>query len=236
MSAAPSRIEVPFTTRSGCLLVPPRVPGDGRPPLLVALHGQGQSGRRHQRWLDGAVPDGFAAAFPDGFHAHEVRKPDAPIRLGYGWYLFTGDQEAFAESLALAEEALWRVVDAALGALGADPTRVYLQGFSQGCYLTHCAAVRNSARVAGWIGCAGRLKDELLGRDLPSVAGKPVLIQHGEDDRAIGPERAAHGAALLASHGADVTLRRYADTGHVISEAMRTDMRAWLAAREPDHA
>jgi len=236
MSAAPDRIEVPFTMPSGCVLAPPRTAMGDRPPLLVGLHGQGQSGARHQRWLDGGVPDGFASAFPDGFHAHEVRKPDHPIRLGYGWYLFTGDQDAFAESLALAEEALFRVIDAAVDALDADPSRVYLQGFSQGCYLTHCAAVRHGARVAGWIGCAGRLKDEFLGEHLPTVAGKPVLIQHGEDDRAIGPERAAHGVELLRANGAEVRFERYADTGHVITDAMRRDMRAWLAEREPAFA
>ena len=70
----------------------PSRPTDGPPPLLVALHGQGESGRRHAKWLSGAVPDHFVAAFPDGFHKHEVRRPERPIRIGCGWYLFTGDQ------------------------------------------------------------------------------------------------------------------------------------------------
>jgi poly(3-hydroxybutyrate) depolymerase len=41
--AGPRRLELPFTTRRGGLLVPPAAPAP-RPPLLVALHGQGESG------------------------------------------------------------------------------------------------------------------------------------------------------------------------------------------------
>jgi len=149
-------LELPFTTRTRCLLVPPPAPGP-RPPLLVSLHGQGQSGERQRRWLEGGVPEHFAAAFPDGFHAHEVRKPDRPIRLGFGWYLYTGDETAFRSSLIESEAALWRLVDAAVQELGADPRRVWLHGFSQGAYLVHCMACRAPSQLAGWIAQAGRL-------------------------------------------------------------------------------
>src|SRR5262245_29704441 len=97
-SPAARRLALPFTTRTQCLLAPPRA-ASARPPLLVSLHGQGQSGERQQQWLKDALPPHFAAAFPDGFHAHEVRKPPRPIRLGFGWYLYTGDEAAFRESL-----------------------------------------------------------------------------------------------------------------------------------------
>lgn len=223
-------LSIPFTTQSDCEVVAAR-PTDGPAPLVVALHGQGESGARHRHYLRGAIPDTMHAAFPNGFHAHEVRKPDKPIRLGYGWYLYTGDQDAFLRSVALAEEALWRLVDALLEHTGADPSHVYLTGFSQGCYLAQMAAVRAADRVAGWIGQAGRLKHEVLADELPRVAGKPVLLQHGEDDEAIGPEAARHGADVLRDHGADVELRLYPDTGHRITDAMRADMHAWLAAR-----
>ncbi len=224
-------IELPFTTRTGCRIRPAPA-GSARPPLLVSLHGQGQSGARQERWITPAVPDHFAAAFPDGFHKHEVRRPGRPIRLGYGWYLYTGDQDEFAASLAESEAALWRIVDAALEALGADPQRVYLSGFSQGAYLTHCAAVRAARRVAGWIGQSGRLKAEFLGAELAGVAGKAVLIQHGRQDEALAPTAAEESAAILSRNGADVTLRLY-DTGHIIAPEMVVDMRAWLEAREP---
>lgn len=229
---------VPFTTPTRCLVRPPEQPRPGvRPPLLVALHGQGQSGARHAEWMGPAVPPHFASAFPDGFHSWEVRKPGRPPRLGHGWYLFTGDQEAFAESLAVSEEALWRLVDAAVAAVGADRRRVWLAGFSQGAYLAHCVAVRSCTRddrppVAGWIGQSGRLKHEFLEAELPSVAGRPVLVQHGRRDAALGPAAAERSATILSDHGADVTLRLY-DAPHVITPEMVADARGWLAALAP---
>lgn len=230
-------VQVPFTTLTDCRALPPeRTQGPGRPPLLVALHGQGQSGARHARWMGGAVPPGFAAAFPDGFHAHEVRKPDRKARLGHGWYLFTGDQQAFADSLARSEEAFWRLVETLHVELGTDPGRLYLTGFSQGCYLTHILAVRSARHgpgpVAGWIGQSGRLKDEFLGEQLAAVAGRPVLLQHGRDDPATPMEFAERSARALERHGAQVELRLY-DAGHVITREMVGDARAWLEAREP---
>jgi phospholipase/carboxylesterase len=184
------------------------------------------------RWLAGALPPHVAGAFPDGFHKHEVRARGRPIRIGHAWYMYTGDQEAFVQSLLEAEAALWPLVDAAVDALGADPARVYLAGFSQGAYLAHCAAVRAPGRVSGWIAQSGRLKTELLAPLLPGVAGKPVLIQHGRNDANL-PERAAEDSAqALSGHGAAVTLRFY-EAGHAITPEMVADARAWLSEREP---
>jgi phospholipase/carboxylesterase len=227
-SAEPQRIVRPFTTETACLLQPPREPDAGRPPLLVALHGQSQSGERQRGWLLPGLPPHFAAAFPDGFHRHEVRQPGRPIRVGHAWYLYTGDQQAFANSLAESEQALWPLIDDAIEALGADPQRLYLCGFSQGAYLAHCVAVRTPQRVAGWIAQCGRLKTEFLKARLAAVAGKPVLLQHGRDDEALPPRASEDSAAALVEHGARVTLRLYAG-GHEITREMVTDLGAWLA-------
>lgn len=227
------RILRPFTTQSACLLVPPERPEPGRrPPLLVALHGQGQDGERQRGWMGAAVPAHFASAWPDGFHRHEVRTPGRPIRIGCAWYLFTGDQQAFIASLVEAERALWDLVDAASAELGTDPARLYLCGFSQGAYLAHCAAVRAPERTTGWIAQSGRLKLEFLAPWLPGVAGKHVLIQHGRDDPHLPPGSADDSAAALTRHGAQVTLRLY-DSGHAISPAMARDCRTWLEERVP---
>lgn len=231
--AEPRRIAHPFTTETSCLLVPPERAEPGRrPPLLVALHGQGQDGARHRGWMGTAVPPHFASAWPDGFHKHEVRKEGAPTRIGCGWYLFTGDQPAFIASLVEAERALWGLIDAAIAELDADPARVWLCGFSQGAYLAHCAAVRAPRRVAGWVAQSGRLKLEFLRPWMAGVAGKPVLIQHGRIDPHLPPNSAETSAAALTEAGAQVTLRLY-DAGHAISPAMAEDCRQWLDEREP---
>jgi len=230
---APRALHVPFTTATRCLLTPPQRPEPGRaPPLLVALHGMGQDGERHAHWLSGAVPAHFAAAFPDGFHAHEVRRPERPVRIGHAWYLYTGDQAAFAESLAQSEAALWQLCDAAFLALGADRTRLWLCGFSQGAYLVHCAAARAPQRVAGWIAQSGRYKTEFLGRGRPGLAGKPVLIQHGREDRELPVAAAQSSAEALTADGAAVELDLH-DAGHVIVPEMAGRVREFLERHEP---
>jgi len=230
-SSGERSLELPFTTRTRCLLLPPRAPAAGRPPLLVSLHGQGQTGDRQRRWMQPALPAHFAAAFPDGFHAHEVRKPERPIRLGFGWYLYTGDETAFRASLLESEAALWRLVDAAVAELGADPARVWLHGFSQGAYLVHGVACRAPARLRGWIAQAGRLKWEFLGERIEGLAGKPVLVQHGRLDESLDLSRAERGVQVLRASGANVDFRVY-EAGHAITPEAVDDVRAFLEAHE----
>lgn len=225
-------IRVPFTSSSDCLLVPPTERGAGRPPLLVVLHGQGQSGARQRRWMEPAVPPHFAAAFPDGFHPHEVRRPDRPIRAGYGWYIYTGDRDALVQSFVEAESRLLDVVDAALAELDADRGRVWLAGFSQGAYLTHTTALHHGSRVRGWIGqCGGLRKAYLRDPDL-DAGGRPVLLQHGRQDEAVPLSVAEEAVQILRAAGAAPELVVY-DGGHVIDKAMAADARAWLASHEP---
>jgi predicted esterase len=180
-----------------------------------------------------AVPAHFAAAFPDGFHQHEVRKPERKIRIGRAWYIYDPeDRPMFFASLAAGSDALMRLIDAAGAALDADMDRVFLVGFSQGAYLAHYTALHNLDRVAGWVSQAGGFRKEYGGDPFPDIGGRPVLIQHGKHDEAIGCDVAEATATLLADHGAEVELRFY-DAGHVIRPEMATDVRAWLERLAP---
>jgi phospholipase/carboxylesterase len=231
MSDAARVLTRPFTTDVTCRLAPPIAPADGRPPLFVCLHGQGQTGARQQRWMGPAVPERYAAAFPDGFHGMEVRRAERPVRIGRAWYLYsTEDRDAFLASLDQAVDALWQTVDAAREALGADPSAIWLGGFSQGAYLTQVAALRHPERVAGWVAQAGGFREDYIPGGLPALDGKPVLLQHGDHDEAL-PAGVAHETAdLLRNAGADVTFQSF-DAGHVITPEMAAAVRVWLDAR-----
>lgn len=229
-----NHVTIPFTTDVRCAVAAPVRPGNGRPPLLVSLHGQGQSSDRHRRWMGPAVPEHFAAAFPDGFHQHEVRRPDRKVRIGRAWYLYDpDDRPTFFASLQAGSEALWRQIDAAVAALDADPSRIWLAGFSQGAYMSHYTALRHLDRVSGWVGQSGGFREEYGGDPFPDIGGRPVLIQHGRQDEAIGCDVAETTAAMLARHGAKTSLRFY-DAGHVIRPEMAEDVREWLELHEPE--
>lgn len=225
----PTLLRRPFTHEVQTLLVPPASLTGDPPPLFVDLHGQGQTGARQARWMGPAVPPGFAAAFPDGFYPLEVRRPERPIRIGRAWYHYsTDDRAAFLGHLDRAVDELWATVDAAVDALGADPARVFLGGFSQGGYLTHVACLRRPERVAGWLVQMGGLRRDYVPGGLPDLSGKPVLVQQGSQDTSFTPAMAEEVMALLRGQGADVTLQTF-DVAHVITPAMAEAARGWLA-------
>ena len=218
-----------FTSELRCRLVPPAAPpASGKPPLLVVCHGWAQDGGRQQRWMGAAVPPGFAAAFPDGFHRFEVRRPERPPRIGHAWYLFSADRPAFLASLEESEAALWRLVDQAVASLDADPQQVWLAGFSQGAYLVNTAAMRSPQRVAGWIAQCGNMRADYLRGVEPDLSGRRVLLQYGaEDDRL--PAGAAEACRdLIAGFGADVTFAMH-EGGHAITPAMAAEAQRFLA-------
>lgn len=221
-------LEVPCTHAVRWLLRPAAAPpASGRPPLLVCLHGQGQSGARQARWMAEAVPPHFAAAFPDGPWPFEVRRPGRPVRVGHAWYQFDGDRAALAARLAFVDGWLWRGIDAAARELGADGQRVFLAGFSQGAYFGHVSAIRHRERVRGWIGQAGGFRSEYLGGPLPDLGGRAVLLQHGTADETLPPQDAERVAGLLRGAGATVEIALH-EAGHVITGAMARQARAWL--------
>ncbi len=197
--------------------------------MLVVVHGYAQTGERQHRWMKGAIPEGFAAAFPDGFLPFEVRRAERKPRIGYAWYVFSSDRPAFLTSLAASATALWRFVDQVADELGANRTRVWLAGFSQGAYLVNYASMTQPERVAGWVAQCGNFREDYLQGLRPDLRGKPVLLQYGEHDTALPKNTAEACRDLLGSYGADVTFRMH-DAPHAITPGMAEEAREFIAA------
>jgi predicted esterase len=227
-------VQFPFTTQQSCILVPPAAPvvHDAPPPLLVVIHGYAQTGARQQRWMGRAVPAHFAAAFPDGFLPFEVRRPERKPRIGYAWYTFTADRPAFLASLVESEAALWTLIDRAAEQLGADATRVWLAGFSQGAYLVNYAGMMRPDRVSGWISQCGNMREDYLQGAQPDLTGKPVLLQYGKHDEALPAGTADSCRDLIAAYGADITFSMH-DAPHAITPGMADEANAFLGAMSP---
>ncbi len=191
-------------------------------PAIVMLHGW--KGNEDVMWI-------FQRTLPAGWLVVAPRASQPDPDGGYTWYPAVA--AAGWPDLAHLDEAVTQTaqfLDALPDLYGADPRRIYLQGFSQGAALAYALALRHPGRVqgiAGLVGFAPRVTPAELARQ--PLLDLPVFMAVGRQDDRIPPDIAAHCAATLRQAGADLTLREY-DTGHKLNAAGMRDLRAWWAA------
>ena len=208
-------------------LVRDPAPGhDGRPPLVILLHGVGGN------------EEAMASIAPALDPRALVVAARSPIVLGpraFAWFhvAFTA-----AGPVIVADEAAagWahvaRFADEAAAAYGADPARVYVVGFSQGAIMALAALLTAPGRFAGVAAMSGRLLPEVLPHAAPAEAlrGKPVLVVHGTDDEKLGVHLARSAREQLARFPLALTYREL-PMGHAITPAGLAEVTAWLSER-----
>lgn len=146
----------------------------------------------------------------------------APSAATGSWYpgLFMGplaDNEPFlSQSLDRLGSILHSVND-----LGFDvATEIVLTGFSQGACLVLEYACRHPRRYAGVLGfTGGRIgPDPMRRNERGSFEGTPVFLGCSEKDPFIPASRVIETADYLKEHGAQVTVRFYPGSDHIITD------------------
>lgn len=208
------------------LLRPPRDHAEGRPPLLLQLHGVGSNERDLFSFADLLDPRFLVLSV----RAPLVRGPDS-----FAWFEVQFLPDGFAinpEQLHASRDRLIQFIGEAVAAYGADPQRVYLLGFSQGAILSLTIALSSPATVAGIAALSGRIPPEVRPWVAPpaELAGLPVLVVHGTHDRVIPISYGRDARQLLAALPVDLTYHEY-DIAHEISARTLRDVLAWLTAR-----
>ena len=100
----------------------------GPAPLLIAVHGYGAHKRYMMREARQIAPEGFIIASVEAPHQH-FRKTDDGYRVGFGWLTDHRPED----SVALHHRFLLDLIDRLSEEGAADPSQVYLYGFSQAC-------------------------------------------------------------------------------------------------------
>jgi len=228
-----------FVTRTGSLdfnlettwrlLVPDGPPPPGGWPLVIALHGMGMTAAQFSLVLNDLLLPKAAFLFPQGVYPYEIRR-DGKIRVGYAWYVYDGTDEPFRTTVARSEAHLMKLLERVSTDLPINQSHVHLLGFSMGAYLGYVVALRNSERFAGLVAIGGRMKDEFVADNLESARRFPVLIVHGEKDRAVALERARGTYETLLAHGFPVEMRVF-PVGHEIRAVEVEAVREWLEKR-----
>jgi phospholipase/carboxylesterase len=204
----------------------PKVPS-ARPPLLVLLHGIGADE------LD-LLP--VADALDPRLLAVSVRAPYEAEPLGHAWYALDWSTTPPAPDLEQAErsrERLAAFVPELASRVGADPSRTFLFGFSQGATMALGLALTRPELVRGVILHSGRVLQGLHGRCAPAekLAGLEALVLHGVDDDVLPVARGRETRDLLSPLlGRRLEYREH-DAGHFVTSASIADAARWLAAR-----
>lgn len=163
---------------------------DGPLPLVLFLHGGGESGDD----LDRVKKHGPPALIEDGqdFPA-VVLSPQNPDVKGF-WD----------------EDRLARFLDAFIAEHNIDADRIYLTGLSRGAYGAWRLAMENPDRFAAMVVISGAAPAPYAGwlKDLP------IRVFHGDQDNAIPVDESQRIVAALKERDSDVELTIYPDTGH----------------------
>jgi phospholipase/carboxylesterase len=170
------------------------------------------------------------------FLAVSARAPHEAEPMGHRWYAIdwtTTPPRGNAVEMAASRDLLARFVEEATAAYGADPSRVFLFGFSQGAILSLALLLARPDLVRGVVAHSGRLS-RLPGPDpTPEALSRAeVLLLHGSHDDVVpvGQGRKAH-EVLAPLLGGRVTYRELDGLGHGISEDSLAVAARWLTAR-----
>ena len=215
-------LECPYT-----LVLPEGYRRDRAWPLVIALHGMGQYEALMQRAMSPLFDRPWMWLFPRGVYPFEMRQPEK-IRIGYAWYLYTGDQDALRESFRVSDQHLMNLQDVVRKEHPVSETAVI--GFSQGGYLAGYVAPQHPERfkAAGSIG--GRIKHEFL-EDAPETARKGVALAqfHGGKDANVKPELAREALEKCKDLGfEDAHYFQDDDAAHEISDKLVLETGLWL--------
>lgn len=196
-------------------------------PLLIALHGYGANKRYMMREAQLMAPAQFAIATLQGFHQHikEPREAGGPLRFGFGWLTNFRSEE----SVALHHRSLLDLIDILSEEGIADPTRVFLLGFSQSCALNYRFAFTHPERLRGVIGICGGIPGDWETSSTYHHANIDVLHIAGTRDEFYPPERVRDYERQLKTRARSVEFKSY-DAAHEIVPEMRPDVVEWLTA------
>jgi phospholipase/carboxylesterase len=206
-------------------VIPPRSPSTN-PALLVLLHGIGAD-------EDDLLP--LVPHLDPRFLVISVRAPH-PEPPGYRWYEIdwrTAPPRADPAEIIASRELLASFVEEAPAKHGADPSRVFLLGFSQGAIMALAVLLARPDLVRGVVAHSGRLA-RVAGSDAAAegLSGAEVLLLHGEQDPVVPAAEGRRAYQVLASRmGSRAAFVEFPGLGHGISPDSLGEAARWLAAR-----
>ncbi len=193
--------------------------------LIVGLHGYGMNARQIETLVN---------VEPQADHAFAALEAPVPVEGGGGsWYPVddsAGYVEVDPDNVRLGADWVASATAALVDETGADPTQVYIVGFSQGATMALALALTHPDLAAGYIAFAGGLPPEVRAEEWTIEGGAPVLLGYGTRDSRFSAEELDASVATLSDAGLSVQLETF-PVPHVVSGAGRRTIAAWIDDR-----
>ena len=193
-------------------------------PVIILMHGYGSNEK-----------DLFELRnyFPKNFIVVAVRAPYSLSRPNaYQWYEMgksDGHHSGKKEDVEHSKQLVLKFITQVTQKYKADPTQVYLSGFSQGAMMSYAVGLTNPGQLKGIAPLSGMIMD-FLHKDIKADALKKlkIFISNGTADERISFTDGKASYDYLVSLGLKPEFHQYEGMGHQISKDVINDLINWL--------
>jgi phospholipase/carboxylesterase len=187
-------------------------------PLVVWLHGSGDSDRQLRRVMPLVSLRNYVAVAPRGTMDMSLTNHTAK---GYRWV-------QSPEQIARAEQRIWHAIASAQDRYNIRPDRIYLAGYECGGTMALRIATEHADRFAGVLSLGGPFPDQgaPLAR-LHTARRLPLFIAACREGSYYPTEIVCENLRLLHTAGMSLTLREYPG-GDGLSPMMLADVDRWI--------
>jgi len=210
--------------------VPAVAEAGAKPPLLVVLHGRGDTAASMAGIWNVLKDPKPLVALPEAPYPL-LLTGDKGNSLGASWDSWSHDRTQWEQAAAKTTKY---IVDTIRAVRKTHETGgVYLMGHSQGVTFAYLVAMQEPDLVRGVIAMAGYLEREVMPDEtFARAAGKvAVFIGHGKRDAAVDPEVSRRAKTFLAERGFDVVLDEF-DGGHNLTWEVTRRAQDWMMSLE----
>ncbi|MCC7084441.1 MAG: hypothetical protein IT427_05495 [Pirellulales bacterium] len=187
-------------------------------PLVVWLHGGGDSDRQLRRIMPLISLRNYVAVAPRGTMAMSLTKITA---TGYRWV-------QSPEQISNAEQSVWRGIAAAQQQYNIHPDRIFLAGYQCGGTMALRLAADHAHRFAGVISLGGPFPNHGAPlAKLNSARRLSIFIAAAREGKYYPTERVCDDLRLLHTAGMSLTLREYPG-GDGLAPMMLADVDRWI--------
>jgi phospholipase/carboxylesterase len=184
-------------------------------PLIVWLHGHGDTERQLTRVMPLVSMRNYVAAAPRGADVAGANG------LTYGW-------PQSDDAIQYAQQQIFPAIETVEAKLHVNRRRVFLAGFGSGGTMAYRVAMTHPDRFAGVLSLCGPFpNDRTPLRNLVAARKMPVFLAVGRDDRSYPADQVCEDLRLFHAAGLLVTLRQY-PCGDELAPQMLTDIDRWI--------